>query len=87
MIIWLASYPKSGNTWVRSIITALAYSNDGKFEMKLLSQIHQFPRISQLKDIDKFMKKNGFKAVIKSCFKRHETGNYYDVLYEKNKIN
>ena len=52
MIIWLASYPKSGNTWVRSIITALAYSNDGKFDMKLLSQIQQFPRISQFKDIN-----------------------------------
>ena len=25
MIIWLASYPKSGNTWVRSIVNQLAF--------------------------------------------------------------
>ena len=47
MIIWLASYPKSGNTWVRSIVSALAYSSDGIFNMKMLSQIPQFPRRSQ----------------------------------------
>ena len=29
MIIWLASYPKSGNTWVRSFISALMYNEDG----------------------------------------------------------
>ena len=28
MIIWIASYPKSGNTWVRSFISSLLYSND-----------------------------------------------------------
>ena len=52
MIIWLASYPKSGNTWVRSIVSALAYSNDGNFKMNMLSQIQQFPRISHFKNIN-----------------------------------
>ena len=33
MIIWLASYPKSGNTFLRSIIASLIYSEDGNFEM------------------------------------------------------
>ncbi|WP_288247117.1 FkbM family methyltransferase [uncultured Prochlorococcus sp.] len=37
----------------------------------------------QLKDIDNFMKQNDFKPFIKSCFKRHEAGNYYDILYKK----
>ncbi len=50
MIIWLASYPKSGNTWVRSIISSLIYTKDGIFDMKILSQIPQFPKISQFKD-------------------------------------
>ena len=44
MIIWLASYPKSGNTWVRSIIAALMYSNNGIFNFSLLDRIKQFPR-------------------------------------------
>ena len=30
MIIWLASYPKSGNTWVRSFISALFFDIEGK---------------------------------------------------------
>ena len=43
MIIWLASYPKSGNTWVRSFLSAYYYSLDGKFDFKLLKKIKQFP--------------------------------------------
>ena len=43
MIIWLASYPKSGNTWMRSIISALLYSDDGDFNFNLLKKIDQFP--------------------------------------------
>jgi len=43
MIIWIASYPKSGNTWVRSIISSLIYSNDGNFDFDLLKKIKQFP--------------------------------------------
>ena len=43
MIVWLASYPKSGNTWLRSIISALIYSQDGLFNFELLKKIPQFP--------------------------------------------
>ena len=43
MIIWLASYPKSGNTWVRSIISTLLYSNDGNFNFELIKKVSQFP--------------------------------------------
>ena len=43
MIIWIASYPKSGNTWVRSIISSLIYSADGNFDFDLLQKIKQFP--------------------------------------------
>ena len=53
MIIWLASYPKSGNTWVRSIISSLIYSNDGIFNFELLRKIDQFPEKKYLKDFVK----------------------------------
>ena len=43
MIIWLASYPKSGNTWVRSMIATLMYTDNGVFNFDLLQQIKQFP--------------------------------------------
>ena len=31
MIFWIASYPKSGNTWLRTLISAYYYSKDGNF--------------------------------------------------------
>ena len=43
MIIWLASYPKSGNTWMRSMVSSLLYSNDGEFNFTLIEKIDQFP--------------------------------------------
>ena len=43
MIIWIASYPKSGNTWIRSLLGAYLYSDDGVFNFNLLNKIDQFP--------------------------------------------
>ena len=44
MIFWIASYPKSGNTWVRSLICSYYYTNDGVFtDDTLLKNIGQFP--------------------------------------------
>ena len=43
MIFWIASYPKSGNTWLRTMISAYYYSKDGIFDQSLLKNIGQFP--------------------------------------------
>ena len=43
MIVWLASYPKSGNTWVRSFIHSLLFSEDGNPNLDELHQIKQYP--------------------------------------------
>ena len=43
MIIWIASYPKSGNTWLRSLLSSYLYTNDGTFNFDLLKKIQQFP--------------------------------------------
>ena len=44
MIIWLSSYPKNGNTWLRSLISAYYYTNDGFFlGDQQLKNISQFP--------------------------------------------
>ena len=53
MIIWLASYPKSGNTWVRAIISSLLYSDDGIFKFSFLKKIDQFPEKKYFKDFVK----------------------------------
>ena len=50
MIIWIASYPKSGNTWVRSFISSLLYSNDGTNDFSKLENIKQFPVRSQFQN-------------------------------------
>ena len=43
MIIWLASYPKSGNTYVRAFLSAYYFSKDGQFDFNQISNIRQFP--------------------------------------------
>ena len=43
MIIWVASYPKSGNTWLRALLTSYYYTNTGLFNFDLLKKIEQFP--------------------------------------------
>ena len=43
MIIWLASYPKSGNTWVRSFLTSLLYNKKNDANLKDLVNIQQYP--------------------------------------------
>ena len=45
MIIWIASYPKSGNTYLRSFLASYYYSKDGNFSFNHLLKIHQFPNI------------------------------------------
>ena len=51
MIIYLASYPKSGNTWLWSLLSSYYFSNDGNFKIDLLKNIQQFP---QKKYLDKY---------------------------------
>ena len=43
MIIWLASYPKSGNTYVRAFLSAYYFSKNGQFDFSQISNIDQFP--------------------------------------------
>ena len=50
MIIWLASYPKSGNTWLLSLLASYFYSKDGSFDFELLKNIGQFPHFNYFKD-------------------------------------
>ncbi len=53
MIIWLASYPKSGNTWIRSFIVSYYFSNDGNFNFDDLDRIPDYPNKNFLgKNVD-----------------------------------
>ena len=52
MIFWIASYPKSGNTWLRTLLSAYYYSKDGVFVQNLIKNIGQFPEKKHFKDFD-----------------------------------
>ena len=52
MIFWIASYPKSGNTWLRALISTYFYSKDGTFNDNLLTNIDQFPTKQYFKNFD-----------------------------------
>ena len=43
MIIWLSSYPKSGNTWIRTFISSIIFSKDGISSFNNLEKIPQYP--------------------------------------------
>ncbi len=52
MIFWIASYPKNGNTWLRTLLSAYYFTKDGNFSNdKILKNIPQFP---EKKYFDKF---------------------------------
>ena len=71
MIIWIASYPKSGNTWVRALLSAIMYSKDGKFEFELLENIPQFPH------------RTHFSSFTKDYFNIQEISKYWTIAQDK----
>ena len=73
MIIWIASYPKSGNTWLRALLASYYFTNEGSFSLSLLDKIDAFPS-------DKF-----FKEYNDQFSKVEDTCKYW--LKEQEKIN
>ena len=51
-IIFIASYPKSGNTWLRSIISSLVYNPEGRFTFNDLKKVSLFSQFSNFKNLD-----------------------------------
>ena len=55
-IIWISSYPKSGNTFLRAMLSAFFYSEDGIFKQDYLKNISEFPRdFFELKPSNNFL--------------------------------
>ena len=52
MIFWIASYPKSGNTWLRALLSSYFYSDEGIFNQDLLKNIDQFPEKRHFSDFN-----------------------------------
>ena len=51
MIIWLASYPKSGNTWLRAFVASLLYGNDNKEALENIKNIRSYPLTSNFENL------------------------------------
>ena len=74
MIIWLASYPKSGNTWIRSIVNQIIH-NDFKKKDEVfdgLFRIRRYPSKFDIKDLPELSSFNNFtkdqKKRVKTLF-------------------
>ena len=70
MIIWLASYPKSGNTLLRTMLSAYLFSRDGMFNFELLRNIKQYPNENVLDRMG--IKLEDFDEIIKNSVKGQE---------------
>ena len=81
-IFWIASYPKSGNTLLRAIISSLFFSEDGYFDFKILKHTTQFEmrkRLDVINEINKndFLKIGDLKVLSK----------YWQLLQSKKNLN
>ena len=69
MIIWIASYPKSGNTWVRAIISSFLNSNSNEIDINNL-KIRQFPLAQDFKELISDFKSE--EQFVKNCINAQE---------------
>ena len=73
MFVWLASYPKSGNTLVRALLASYFFSKDGNFNFETIQNIKQFPSSDLFEKIGIDIKNE--KEVIKNYIKVQESIN------------
>ena len=73
MFIWIASYPKSGNTLIRSLLASYFFSLNGNFDFDLIKNINQFPIKSLFVNFGIDIKNE--KEVIKNYIKVQESIN------------
>ena len=73
MFVWLASYPKSGNTLVRSLLASYFFSKDGIFNFDLIKNIKQFPHAGLFESLGLDIKNE--KELIKNYIKVQESFN------------
>ena len=73
MFIWLASYPKSGNTLVRALLASYFFSKDGNFDFEVIKNIKQFPTSDLFEKMGVDLKNE--KEVLKNYIKVQENIN------------
>jgi hypothetical protein len=51
MIVWLASYPKSGNTWLRAFVASLLFGSNKKETLENMKIIRSYPLTSDFENL------------------------------------
>ena len=87
MIIWIVSYPRSGNTWVRSLISTYLFSEKENTVFENIKKIINFPNIKHFKEIFEIneFSKEELKNKKKKDKKKFEISKYW--IAAQNKIN
>ena len=80
-IFWIASYPKSGNTLIRALISSLFFSDEGLFDFSMLKNIPIIEDIGK-----KFFNSDEFIKNIKLENIHYENSNHWLILTNKNVI-
>ena len=89
MIIWIASYPRSGNTWVRSLLSTYLYSKKGNTVFENIKKITNFPNINHFDgifEINEFSEEE-LKDKKKKDKKKFEISKYWISAQKKINLN
>jgi len=92
MIIWLASYPRSGNTWLRSFLATYFYADNKSSVFENIKKIRNFPNIIDFNgifEINEFTKEE-LEDKKKKDKKKFEISKYWikaqEKINQKNKL-
>jgi len=89
MIIWISSYPRSGNTWIRSFLSTYLYSEKSSTVFENIKKITNFPNINQFKgifEINEFSEEE-LKDKKKKDKKKFEISKYWISAQKKINLN
>jgi len=89
MIIWISSYPRSGNTWVRAFLSTYLYSKKSSTVFENIKKITNFPNINQFKgifEINEFSEEE-LKDKKKKDKKKFEISKYWISAQKKINLN
>jgi hypothetical protein len=84
---WLVSYPKSGNTWLRLIIGALFFTNDGKINnFEVLEKIPKFDILNNFEFVKNISIKDYNTIFLKQIYDERMFLTYFKYINEAQKI-
>ena len=81
-IFWIASFPKSGNTLLRSVLSSLFFTDDGVVDLNLLRKIPYVEDTSNLEFVKKINPKD-----YNNLHDPEILSNYWEQMQSKQNLN